>query len=266
MTVLCALLLAATSLSAAPQPGRAEVVLASAVRDKQPQGAAFQFGSDASVYCWTRVRGEAGRTIRHVWKRNGRVYRVVPLTVGSDDFRTWSKKDALWPGHWTVAVEDEDGRAIGPESSFIVADAFDAAPGFRVEIRDVSGSGLEAVLVAKDTAAVAAYAPGAAVLEVTGASGKVFQKSDGAGQASGAPVDLVPGEKPEFTLALPALPASEAAFNLSFRAHVFDGDRADHAAVLTLRGVPNPARLEDWAATRRGLLAAASAPEEHAAR
>lgn len=225
----------APAAAAAPAArGSAQIVLAARVVDKKPDGASFQFGSQEGVYCWTRVHGENGRSIKHVWKRNGRVIREMSLKIGADDFRTWSRKDTLWPGHWTVAVQDEDGRPLGPEMSFIVADAFEAGPGYTVEIRDVSPSHMEAVLIAADTAAVTAY------------------KDD-----AGAIQDLLPGEHPVLTLHPPQMPESQDFFDLSFEASVLDAKRAPRTLSLALRKIPNPSRLEDWASTRKRLLAAA---------
>jgi hypothetical protein len=236
LTLTLLLASAAAALAASPPAaaGSAQIVLASRVVDKTPDGRSLQFGSQDSVYCWTRVHGENGRSIKHIWKRNGRVIREMSLKIGADDYRTWSRKDTLWPGHWTVAVEDEDGRPLGPEMSFIVADAFEAGPGYTVEIRDVSPSRLEAVLIAADTAALSAYTDDA-----------------------GAVQDLLPGEHPVLTLRPPQMPESQDTFDLSFEARVLDAKKAPHTLTLGLHKVPNPSRLEDWASTRKRLLAAA---------
>jgi len=77
--------------------------------------------SDGRVFCLTRVTGAAGTTVQHVWKRNGEEVAVVSLSVGSDNWRTWSSKLLIpgMEGDWSVSVLDSQGKRLG-ETEFRV--------------------------------------------------------------------------------------------------------------------------------------------------
>ena len=73
----------------------------------------FQEGSRAVF--WTLVeRGKPGDTIRHVWFRDGEQRAAVPLRIGSDRWRTYSRY-LLSPGDagpWSVEVRDSAGTVL----------------------------------------------------------------------------------------------------------------------------------------------------------
>ena len=68
------------------------------------------------VWCMTRVEGlTPPTTVTHVWYHEGETKARVDLTVGSQNWRTWSSKKVLaaWTGRWEVKVLDADGTVIG---------------------------------------------------------------------------------------------------------------------------------------------------------
>jgi len=70
--------------------------------------------SDGTLYCFTRILNGSGTTIRHIWHRDDEVISEVSLTVGSDNWRTWSSK-LLAPGmegDWNVKVVDSEGDVM----------------------------------------------------------------------------------------------------------------------------------------------------------
>ena len=80
-------------------------------------GAANTFAADAGrVYCLTRVHGmRPPASVTHAWYYEGKTMARVDLTIGSENWRTWSYKSYLpgWTGNWEVKVLDEDGMVLG---------------------------------------------------------------------------------------------------------------------------------------------------------
>jgi len=80
-------------------------------------GEAVTFPADGErVYCLTRVHGMSPpTTVTHVWYYEGKTMARVDLSVGSENWRTWSFKTYKpgWTGSWEVKVLDEDGMVLG---------------------------------------------------------------------------------------------------------------------------------------------------------
>lgn len=80
-------------------------------------GAAHSFAADGErVYCLTRVHGmKPPASVTHAWYYEGKTMARVDLTIGSENWRTWSSKSYLrgWTGNWEVKVLDEDGMVLG---------------------------------------------------------------------------------------------------------------------------------------------------------
>lgn len=93
-----------------------EAALAAGVENRQPVGAATVFSANVGrVYAYTRLAGAAAEgAVTHVWYYAGEVKAQVKLTVGADDWRTWSSKTILpqWTGEWLVEVQGADGRVL----------------------------------------------------------------------------------------------------------------------------------------------------------
>ncbi len=80
-------------------------------------GEAATFPSDGErVFCLTRVHGMSPpTTVTHVWYFEGKTMARVDLSVGSQNWRTWSSKTYKpdWTGSWEVKILDEDGMVLG---------------------------------------------------------------------------------------------------------------------------------------------------------
>jgi hypothetical protein len=130
---LCAVSAAAVARSPAPRdPGRtaqdtlqaatapaldvAEIAIATAITDRQPQNPDTSFPADVgTLYCWTRIVGAEGETrIEHVWVHEDQEMGRVPLRVASPNWRTWSSKQIApeWTGNWRCDVVGPDGTVL----------------------------------------------------------------------------------------------------------------------------------------------------------
>lgn len=80
-------------------------------------GEANIFPADGDrVYCLTRVHGMSPpASVTHAWYHEGRTMARVDLSVGSENWRTWSYKtyQPTWTGSWEVKVLDGDGMVLG---------------------------------------------------------------------------------------------------------------------------------------------------------
>jgi hypothetical protein len=80
-------------------------------------GEGVTFPSDGDrVYCLTRVHGMSPPTlVTHVWYYEGKTMARVELSVGSENWRTWSFKTYKpeWSGFWEVKILDGDGMVLG---------------------------------------------------------------------------------------------------------------------------------------------------------
>ncbi|MCK9994775.1 MAG: DUF2914 domain-containing protein [Candidatus Krumholzibacteria bacterium] len=79
------------------------------------EGSTFPFDGDR-VYCLTRIHGMSPPTsVTHVWYYEGKTMARVELSVGSENWRTWSFKTYKpeWTGFWEVKILDGDGMVLG---------------------------------------------------------------------------------------------------------------------------------------------------------
>lgn len=124
MATMLLVLAAATTLAAQEPAAMAadgdisvtQAVVATAVEDREPVGAAETFPSDVGqVYFYTVFEGDFPETeVEHVWLRDGEEVARVPLTVRGPRWRTWSSKRILadWTGAWTAQVVGPDGAVL----------------------------------------------------------------------------------------------------------------------------------------------------------
>lgn len=63
------------------------------------------------LYFFTEAVDSAGTQIVHNWYHNGRLMLTAPLNIGSNRWRTWSRKwyDGIQSGTWEVLIEDSRG-------------------------------------------------------------------------------------------------------------------------------------------------------------
>ena len=89
--------------------------IGTAVEDRTLIGQAEEFPvSVGKVYCFTRITGANGTTIKHVWNVNGSDVAELSFSIGSDSWRTWSSKQIApgMAGSWKVKVLAEDGTLL----------------------------------------------------------------------------------------------------------------------------------------------------------
>lgn len=102
-----------------------ELVIASAVEDREPVGASDTFSADVGqVFAWLRVTGASDQALQVVWT-HGPHESTVPLEIGGSPWRTWSSKQipSDWTGEWTVEVQDADGNVLQSTTFTVQADA-----------------------------------------------------------------------------------------------------------------------------------------------
>ena len=79
------------------------------------EGSTFPFDG-GRVWCFTRIHGMSPpTTVTHVWYYEGKTMARVELSVGSENWRTWSFKTYKpeWTGFWEVKILDGDGMVLG---------------------------------------------------------------------------------------------------------------------------------------------------------
>lgn len=66
------------------------------------------------LYYFTEVKGMRGETITHRWEYEGQVVAKVQLQIGSNQWRTYSRKNftPAMTGDWRVVVIDSQGKPI----------------------------------------------------------------------------------------------------------------------------------------------------------
>lgn len=83
------------------------------IADRQLVGKSDRFAAGSRVVFWTHVRGgRAGDTIDHVWFRDGALVGATSLPVGSEDWRTQSRRRLDPPGAWAVEARDAEGHVL----------------------------------------------------------------------------------------------------------------------------------------------------------
>lgn len=95
-----------------------DIAVARTVVDRMPVDEGDSFPLDVGeVWCWTRVMGGEGTTVKHVWMRDGVEMAEVPLNIGSGSWRTFSSKTIppYWGGKWRVEVRDEYGNVLASQ-------------------------------------------------------------------------------------------------------------------------------------------------------
>lgn len=79
-------------------------------------------GETSKVFYFTHVKDMAGKQIEHRWLFNGDPVAVVPLSIGSDSWRTYSSKLIVpeWQGDWQVQVWSGDQQLESHDFTFVV--------------------------------------------------------------------------------------------------------------------------------------------------
>lgn len=83
------------------------------IAERQLVGKSDRFAAGSRVVFWTHVRGgRAGDTIDHVWFRDGALVGATSLAIGSEDWRTQSRRRLDPPGKWAVEARDAEGNVL----------------------------------------------------------------------------------------------------------------------------------------------------------
>ncbi len=88
-----------------------EAKIGTGIVDREIAEETSTFALDETAYLWMRVVGGAGETVTVTWS-NGDQSFDVPLSIGSDSWRTWSSKVLHLPGEWVVTVTDSSGATL----------------------------------------------------------------------------------------------------------------------------------------------------------
>ncbi|MBV9079810.1 MAG: DUF2914 domain-containing protein [Elusimicrobia bacterium] len=97
----------------------ADVKVGLDIADREVVGASDHFGSNVQqVVGWTKVTGATQPTaVDLVWKRNGKEVGRAHMSVKSESYRTFSRKDVGGQtGDWTFEVRDGAGKVLASQS------------------------------------------------------------------------------------------------------------------------------------------------------
>jgi hypothetical protein len=105
---------------------KADLVLASAIVDREAQPVPEKLQAGQTIYAFTQIAGPGGGYVEHVWMCNGKEVARHYLPVGqSKHWRTWSRH-LLHAGQYSVRVLADNGAKL-QEMSFEVLPADKAA-------------------------------------------------------------------------------------------------------------------------------------------
>lgn len=117
---LCVALSAAPALAQNSNPGSvANATFTSNVSDGAPVDYRDAFDTTTGVvYYYTEVLNLHGQTIKHRWRREGKIVQEVSIPVQRDRQAVWSKSvmQPEWTGAWTVEVVNGRGEVIEVDS------------------------------------------------------------------------------------------------------------------------------------------------------
>ncbi len=93
-------------------------VITQAVKNRQPVGSINDIQPDVNniitVYAYSKVLGLKGETLYYKWRLNGRDVAQVKVKIGSDRWRSYSRKfiQSHMQGDWSVALENSKGELL----------------------------------------------------------------------------------------------------------------------------------------------------------
>ncbi|MDX2090232.1 MAG: DUF2914 domain-containing protein [Kofleriaceae bacterium] len=98
--------------SAPVSDAAAEVKAGTGVEKRAIVGEAATFTAGTTVWVWSSVTN-ATPSIKHVWKRDGKVAWTATLNVGGKKWSTQSRRTIPKAGSWEVEVQSADGASRG---------------------------------------------------------------------------------------------------------------------------------------------------------
>lgn len=96
-----------------------EVKAGTSISKREIVGEADSFTAGKKVWVWSSVKGQAGKSVKMIWKRDDKQLWEKDFDVSSGRFRTWTRHTCK-AGSYTVEVQDADGKVLG-SVSFTVA-------------------------------------------------------------------------------------------------------------------------------------------------
>lgn len=113
LSLLAALTLSVTAAAArADEPASAVVKAATGIENRVPVGEATTFKAGERVFVWSEVKGADGKTVEHVWKRDGREINHARLPAHAKVWKTNSRIPRAAAGSYEVDVV-VDGNVLG---------------------------------------------------------------------------------------------------------------------------------------------------------
>ncbi len=100
--------------------GSTEVKAGTGIAKRELTGAADTFTKGAKVWVWTSVMGQSGKSIKMVWKKDGKDLWSKDFDVKSSRYRTWTTHKVS-PGSYTVEVQEGDGGTVLGSVTFTVS-------------------------------------------------------------------------------------------------------------------------------------------------
>ncbi len=100
-------------------PSVARATFTTLVADREPQDEVNRLSNENNrIIFFTDLRDLSGRSVSHVWERDGVVMARVPFSVKGPRWRVYSTKnlEPSWVGEWTVKVVDDQGNELHRES------------------------------------------------------------------------------------------------------------------------------------------------------
>jgi outer membrane biosynthesis protein TonB len=93
----------------------ADVKAGTGISKREPVGEAESFTAGTKVWAWSSITGAKDQTVKHVWKKDGKVLWEKEITVTSGRYRTWTRR-TVKAGSYTVEVQSADGEVLGSVS------------------------------------------------------------------------------------------------------------------------------------------------------
>lgn len=88
----------------------AEAKAATKIENREPVDPGTSFKSGDTVYVWSSVTGAEGKTVQHVWKKDGKELRRAQFPVKSARWRVNSKLQYAAAGEYVVEVVAEEQK------------------------------------------------------------------------------------------------------------------------------------------------------------
>jgi hypothetical protein len=90
----------------------ADVKAGTGIAKREPVGESDAFTAGTKVWAWSSITGAKDQTVKHVWKKDGKVLWEKEISVTSGRYRTWTRR-TVKAGSYTVEVQSADGEVLG---------------------------------------------------------------------------------------------------------------------------------------------------------